>query len=1682
VEALEVLVVPSPILVTSTANSGANTLRQAILTANGQSGAATIDFSLPGSAPYTIALASALPTITNSTLIDGTSQSGYNGVPLIDVDGTNAGSADGFVISATNSTIKGLAITHFGALGIYIKGTGSTGNLIASNYIGVALNGQQAAPNAFWGVDVDNAPNNTIGGTTLAAENVISGNSQGGVAIFGHSATGDAILGNRIGTDATGTKPLGNAYSGVFIGDWGNGEGAASETLVSGNVISANGNTGVWITGTGANDNTVQANSIGTNAAGTSPLGNTFSGVVVEKGAGNTIGGAAQGDGNLISGNQEEGVAVYGSAATGNVVEHDTIGADATGTKPLRNTYSGVFVGDWGNGQGAASSTLIIDNLISANGNWGVRITGSGANNNVVENNQIGTNAAGTGGLPNTYDGINLSSGAQSNQIGSPGQGNLIAFNTGAGVAVHDPTTTGNSIRGNSIFSNGSLGIDLNGDGVTLNNTGNVDSGPNHLQNYPILQTVTPGSTTTISGTLNSVATTTFTLDFYSSPTPDLSFFGPGDTYLGSAKVTTASTGNVSFTIQLAAATSAGQWVTATATDPSGNTSEFSEARQLPAAPLPLNAGHWTAIGPAPITDQEDNGPVVAGRVEMAVPDPANSNVMYIATDGGGIWKTTNWLSGSPSWTPLTDSQPSLVTGGGGNAGYKTMAFVPGNPGTLYVATAGPGGGILVSADGGNTWTEKGNSVFDHASFGTLLVDPTNSNNIYVTVWYGASDGGGVYKSTDGGNTWTNTTAAITTGAASDLVMDPTNSSVLYAGLAQDGAVNGIYKTTNAGITWTLLSSQPVPAADVGASIRLAIAPSNNLTIYTTVFDTTLGNGTSGEPHRFVSFDGGNSWSALNPLPQLDEYRYWHVVLSVDPTNPQIVYVNGDHLLYESTDGGATWDSLYSEDPVGVYFDDTSALVLVGDRGIYRWTGGGSPFANKQGDLQDAELYTLTLDPTNPKVAYGISQDQITALKFSGLPVWNYMGGGNEAGKALVDPQNSAVLYVYNPLDTTSFVYKSVDGGATWTASGTGIPTTDNGYGLAYTAQKAFVMDPTNMNRLLLGVDVVYESTDGGSSWHALGGALSPGQYITALSIAPSAPNTIYAATADGKVFVTTNDGGSWQQMDAGLPIDSFDQVVDIVVDPSNPNHAFAVPGTFPTNVYGSTHVWTTTNGGATWSDIPGNLPADDYTNAIAVDWRFATPILYVGTARGVFRSLNLGTTWTTFETGLPNAVVTDLQFLPQFDLLAAATYGRGVFEILTAGPATHFTVTAPASETAGTSFSFTVSARDSEGVLAVTYTGTVHFTTSDPNSAARLPANYTFTSTDQGSRSLFNATLVTAGTQSITATDTVNSSITGSSTGIVITPAAATHFRVYGFPNPTIAGTTEAFVVQAKDVYGNIATGYTGTVKFSSSDSNSAVRLPVNYTFVNADEGTNTFHATLVTAGTQSITATDTVTSSITGSQTGIAITPAAMNHFRVFGFPNPTVSGVMHMFTVQAKDIFGNIVTGYTGTISFSSSDSKAMLPGPYTFTASNAGVHTFTGALVLQGTQSITVTDTVTSSLTGSQTGIVVNPSGASRLSLGAFTRSSLAVPQPLASFNRALLLPASMARGTALEEGQADTQFLRVGAWSEDAIRHVSEIPTAWNVAKQHRLATDQLFELASTGEEFFKIDSHRVLGD
>ncbi len=300
-----------------------------------------------------------------------------------------------------------------------------------------------------------------------------------------------------------------------------------------------------------------------------------------------------------------------------------------------------------------------------------------------------------------------------------------------------------------------------------------------------------------------------------------------------------------------------------------------------------------------------------------------------------------------------------------------------------------------------------------------------------------------------------------------------------------------------------------------------------------------------------------------------------------------------------------------------------------------------------------------------------------------------------------------------------------------------------------------------------------------------------------------------------------------------------------------------------------------------------------------------------------------------------------------------------------------------PASLTAGSTDSVTVTAIDGYGNTATTFTGTVTFTSNDAQ--AILPANYTFTGPDAGSRVFINAyTLKTAGSRTITATA---GSVTGTSPGITVNSALPAATMTAAAPSPDTAGSGLSVTVTAKDAYGNIATSYTGTVSLTSTDPQAV--LPGPYTFVAGDNGSHAIPVTLKTAGSQTVSATDGTLNANTG---GVTVNPAATSTLTLSGTPATLTAGSNGTVTVTATDAFGNTTPAFTGTVTFTSTDGAWAAPSNYTFTGANAGTHTFTNAYTLKttGSQTVTATDVPTSSITGTSASISVT-AGAPSLAL-------------------------------------------------------------------------------------------------
>ncbi|CAA9392054.1 MAG: Aldehyde dehydrogenase [uncultured Rubrobacteraceae bacterium] len=604
------------------------TLRAAIQEANDTPGPDRIGFNILGiAAVKTVAPARPLPAITEAVTIDGYTQrgaranslaEGTNAVLKIQLSGANAGDgAAGITVTGADNIVRGLVINRFRGGGVVLEGAGATNNEVQGNFIGTDASGTRPMGNndastfPGYGVQIRGGSGNLVGGTGAGARNLISANSYG-VSISGTGATDNRIEGNLMGTNAAGTRMVGNAYGGVVIEDVpGNIVGGTASG--AGNVISGSLDYNVFVTGATATGNRVQGNRIGTDLTGTQDLLFSMSGVAIDA-PGNLVGGTGAGAVNLISGNVV-GVSITG-AGTNNRIEGNRIGTDVTGTQKLPNAGSGVEIGGAGNFVGGTQAGA--GNLISGNSEHGVLIRGTGATNNSVEGNLVGTDASGNQGLGNGLYGVSLGSGlvamspsASDNTVGkgntiahnpsggvriigsrnrvegsvieanggngvnisyysfwdssgnhrvipsndnliggaSGAQENVIRDNNGSGVRISGGA--GNSVRTNRIFANGYLGI-LYGfmGGVGFNDEDDPDGGDNNGQNYPV---VTSATKDPVSGE------TTITGTLNSNPNQtyliqcfeadsDARNHGEGETFLGEATAATDADGDATFT------------------------------------------------------------------------------------------------------------------------------------------------------------------------------------------------------------------------------------------------------------------------------------------------------------------------------------------------------------------------------------------------------------------------------------------------------------------------------------------------------------------------------------------------------------------------------------------------------------------------------------------------------------------------------------------------------------------------------------------------------------------------------------------------------------------------------------------------------------------------------------------------------------------------------------------------------------------------------------------------------------------------------------------------------------------------------------------------------------------------------------------------------------------------------
>lgn len=551
-----------------------------------------------------------------------------------------ANAGDGINLDFSSSNVVGQATSGGGNViagnsGNGVRVSSGTASEIYGNYIGVDSTGTNALGNTGYGVYLEVASSNIVGGVTAAARNIISGNGSYGIYVYAEA--GNQILGNYIGTDRSGSNDLGNASSGIFV------ESAISNSIGlavagAGNVIAGNQTSGIELSS--ANANQILGNRIGTDATGTRVLSNSTYGIYLGSSSDNLIGGTNTNARNIISGNFASGL--YIASGTGNQILGNFIGTDVVGTHRVPN-YHGIDVGDSDNligGTNASAGNLVSGNLYGgiylnadrttlqgnlvgtdingtaalSNGYYGIVVVGvrsntiggsvTGAGNlisgnnlggvllvsasfNQIQNNLIGTDLSGTNGVGNIGSGVDsIYDGDYGNYItGNLISNNAIAFNASNGVVIAAAFggSESNRITENSIFTNGLLGIDLGRDGVSAIQVAPTN-GPNAYQNYPTITSATfSNNQTRIQGNITDVAsTTTMMLEYFASRYCDPTGYGEGESFIGRTNVTIGLT-SATFDVSFPTTDLSGQYITATATRTNtGNTSEFSLCRQVP--------------------------------------------------------------------------------------------------------------------------------------------------------------------------------------------------------------------------------------------------------------------------------------------------------------------------------------------------------------------------------------------------------------------------------------------------------------------------------------------------------------------------------------------------------------------------------------------------------------------------------------------------------------------------------------------------------------------------------------------------------------------------------------------------------------------------------------------------------------------------------------------------------------------------------------------------------------------------------------------------------------------------------------------------------------------------------------------------------------------------------------------
>ncbi len=688
-------------------------------------------------------------------------------------------------------------------------------------------------------------------------------------------------------------------------------------------------------------------------------------------------------------------------------------------------------------------------------------------------------------------------------------------------------------------------------------------------------------------------------------------------------------------------------------------------------------------------------GPYRGGRSVAVAGSVARPREYWMGTTGGGVMKSSD---GGLSWQAMTDRYF------GGTIG--AIAVAPSNPDVVYVGggefpirgNVSHGDGVWKTTDGGRTWSNIG--LNDTRQISKVRVHPTNPDLVYVAaqghVW-GPNAERGVFRSKDGGKNWQKVLFKDDSTGAADLAMDPTNPSVLYAGLWQanrtpwmlvsGGKGSGMYKSTDGGDTWTEITRHPGLPAGLWGNIGISVSGANPRRIYAII--------EANEGGVFRSEDAGATWARVNDERKLRQRAWYYTKIYADPKNADLVYASNVNFQV-SRDGGKTWSDL--NPPHGdshdawIAPDNGDRLIEGDDGGAAVSTDGGRTWTAQ--DFATAQFYHVSTTNHFPYKICGAQQDNSTLCGPSraagGITVnmWEEAGGG-ESGFVTALPNNPDIIFAgsYGGLLTRKDMRTGLSRNVNpWPLNPMGHSAIDAKYRMQWTFP--IVVSPHDPKVIYVGSSVVFKTTDEGESYTAIspdltrndprtlgpsGGPITLDQTsveyygtVFALAESPVTRGVLWAGTDDGLVQLSRDAGKTWTNVTPPLLKErEWARISIIEASRYNAGTAYVAANRFQMDD-NQPYLFKTTDFGKTWTRIDGSgqatgIPSTEFTRVIRED-EVRKGLLFAGTERGLYVSMDDGGTWVSLRRNMPIVPVHDIA-IKEGDLIAA-THGRSFYVI----------------------------------------------------------------------------------------------------------------------------------------------------------------------------------------------------------------------------------------------------------------------------------------------------------------------------------------------------------------------------------------------------------------------------------